>query len=465
MTEPVSTPDKPDRSANSGDSGRWAVVGGGVLGMLIAHRLSGAGYQVTLFEAAPQLGGLASVWQFGDVTWDRHYHVIVPSDSYLRAVLRELDLDDHIQWVQTKVGFCVDGAMHSMSSAWEFLRFPPLNLIEKARLGATIALGAKLNTWDDLEGVPAEDWLRRWSGDSVTDRIWIPLLRSKLGEAYRKTSAAFIWGAIRRMDSARQNGSKREMFGYVPGGYARILDRFQEHLVAEGVDIRLRHAARLVAKQPSGGISVAFENGHEDVFDGVTLSMASPIAAKLCPDLSPAERHRLNTVDYLGIVCASVLLRRPLAGYYVTNLTDSGLPFTGVIEMTALVDRAYFGGHTLVYLPKYVISTDAIFTRTDSDIEQEFISALLRLYPELRPDDVLRFQISREKYVTPIPTLNYSQNLPPMRTSVPGLHVVNSAHITNGALAINTTFELGERAVREMLRSETGGPSEHVHHS
>ncbi|MEM9905330.1 MAG: FAD-dependent oxidoreductase, partial [Cyanobacteria bacterium P01_D01_bin.44] len=45
---------------------RWAIVGGGMLGMTLAHRLAQAGKQVTLFEAAPELGGLASAWQLGE---------------------------------------------------------------------------------------------------------------------------------------------------------------------------------------------------------------------------------------------------------------------------------------------------------------------------------------------------------------------------------------------------------------
>jgi len=49
-------------------------------------------------------------------------------------------------------------------------------------------------------------------------------------------------------------------------------------------------------------------------------------------------------VEYLGVLCASLVLKRPLSGYYVTNITDSWAPFTAVIEMTALVDPAQFGG-------------------------------------------------------------------------------------------------------------------------
>src|SRR5262249_10950728 len=53
----------------------WAVVGGGMLGLTLAHRLAQRGQRVALLEAAPQLGGVASAWSLGEVVWDRHYHV------------------------------------------------------------------------------------------------------------------------------------------------------------------------------------------------------------------------------------------------------------------------------------------------------------------------------------------------------------------------------------------------------
>ena len=65
-------------------SKRWGVIGGGILGLTIAHRLNQAGEEVTLFEGAERLGGLASAWKLGDITWDRHYHVTLFSDAHLR---------------------------------------------------------------------------------------------------------------------------------------------------------------------------------------------------------------------------------------------------------------------------------------------------------------------------------------------------------------------------------------------
>ena len=43
----------------------WGIVGGGLLGMTLAHRLRQRGEHVTLFEAGESLGGLASAWSLG----------------------------------------------------------------------------------------------------------------------------------------------------------------------------------------------------------------------------------------------------------------------------------------------------------------------------------------------------------------------------------------------------------------
>ncbi len=63
------------------------IVGGGMLGLYLAHRLRQAGWEVTLLEGAPEPGGLASAWQIGPYTWDKYYHVISLSDTILRSFL------------------------------------------------------------------------------------------------------------------------------------------------------------------------------------------------------------------------------------------------------------------------------------------------------------------------------------------------------------------------------------------
>src|SRR5439155_25447504 len=139
-----------------------------------ALRLARRGYRVTLLEAADHIGGLADAWQLGDVTWDRHYHVTLLSDSHLRGILAELGLDSSLRWVQTKTGFLVDGRLHSLSSTWEFLKFPPLGLVAKLRLAWTIWRASRIRNWRKLERIPVGEWLVRHGGRRTFERIWLP---------------------------------------------------------------------------------------------------------------------------------------------------------------------------------------------------------------------------------------------------------------------------------------------------
>ena len=134
----------------------WGVVGGGIMGMTVALRLAQKGESVTLMESFSSLGGLASPYQLGDVTWDRFYHVILMSDSFTRKMLSEIGLENEIRWVETKTGFYTSGKLYSMSNTLEFLKFPPLRLIDKFRLGITIFYASKLKNWRRLERITVE---------------------------------------------------------------------------------------------------------------------------------------------------------------------------------------------------------------------------------------------------------------------------------------------------------------------
>ena len=426
------------------------IVGAGMLGLVLALRLSEKGFKVTLIEGGNEAGGLASPMKIGEFMWDRFYHVILLSDSNLLVLLDQLGLRDKVQWKQTRTGFYVDGYLYSMSDVKEFLGFPPLTLLDRLRLGFTIFYVSRIKSSARLEGIPVAEWLARLSGCRTFEKIWLPLLKSKLGENYKSTSAAFIWAIIARMYAARRSGLKKEMFGYANGGYATILNGLQDLLTEMGVQVICNTPVNQIESTASGVGLQAGKNLRMH-FDNTILTIPCSDIPTICPQLVNAEKERLSKVRYQGIICAAMLMKKPLSDYYITNITEDYVPYTAVIEMTALVDKDQFDGRSLIYLPRYVSADDPLWSMGDEQILQEFTKALDSMYPEFKKDDIVWSGIERTPVALPIPTMNYSSEaLPPYMTSLEHIFMVNSAQIADGTMNVNEIVGLANRRASEI---------------
>jgi protoporphyrinogen oxidase len=429
----------------------WAIIGGGMLGMTLALRLIQQGQKVTIFESAEKAGGLTRAWRMDDVVWDRFYHVILMSDLNTRKILKEIGLEHEINWVETKTGFYSNGKLYSMSNIIEFFKFPPINLVDKFRLGFTIFFASRIKDWKFMENILVEKWLTKWSGKNVFNKIWLPLLKAKLGDNYKNTSASFIWSTIQRMYAARRSGLKKEMFGYVNGGYENVNTRFVEYLEKAGVEFRYNSMVNSLTKNNSGTVDITLNDKSTSTFSKVISTLPSGISVKIAPELSVDEKSKHQAIKYLGVICATILMKKQLSKFYVTNITDSGFPFTGVIEMTALINPEEIKGHHLIYLPKYVNSDDPMLNIPDDELSQSFLNDFLRMYPSIAKEDITFCGVSKARNVFSLPTINYSGKLPGIKTSIDNYFIVNSAQIINGTLNVNETIQVAETKLSEIL--------------
>jgi protoporphyrinogen oxidase len=445
----------PDNTADSGGN-RIAVVGGGVVGCVVALRLAAAGRRVTIFEAAPALGGLAAPWELGPLTWDRHYHVICESDETLRSLLRDLELENEILWSSVRTGFFSGGKLHDFTSVRDFLAFPPLRLHEKLRLGAAIVYASRVDP-GTLRRITAANWLTKLCGRRVYSQIWEPLLRAKLGANASSVAASFIAVTIKRLFGARTNTKSKggERFGYVPGGYARILAVLRAKLEAAKVEIRCSTPIERISARGSG-VDVTV-GGHSEPFDHTVITVPIPMVAGLVPELANAERATYNAIPYAGVVCASLLLDRSISPYYITNITDHWVPFSAVIEFSNVTGTAPFDGKSLVYLPKYVAPDDPLFTHDDDAIRHSFISALIRMNPGFDPAGVSAFRVSRVRNVFPFPIASAPYDPPAFATSISGVTLATAAQIDDATLNVDRSIALANAAAEHVLHGAPQG--------
>lgn len=415
---------------------RIGIIGGGLMGMAVAARLASSGHSTVVYERAAQPGGLATWHDFGTFTWDRFYHVILPTDSELIGFIEGLGLGGELRWTPTQTGYYVDRNFYSLSTNVDFLRFPPLSLWSKFRLAATILYCSRIEDWRSLEQVSVEDWLVRTCGRTTFEKFWKPLLLAKLGLNYKRVSAVFIWSYIKRLFSARDAAAQKEHLGHVSGGYRRVFQAVESRITAAGGDIRLRASVEAVRPRAGAGLEVwvdgAAEHFDKVVFTGPTNVLRDTVDASLAD--APATGR---DVEYLGVVCMVIATRRPFTPYYVLNIGDEKVPFTGVIGMSTVVSPAETAGLHVTYLPKYVLSTDPLLGAPDEEIRSSFLPALSGMYPDIAAAGIEGVHVNRAVKVQPLQVLGYSSIVQPPRTRHPDFYVVNTAQFVNNTLNNN----------------------------
>jgi protoporphyrinogen oxidase len=423
------------------------VIGGGMMGLATAFYLSNKGIKVTVFEKKKEIGGLSCSEEIlPGVHWDRFYHVILSTDKELLEFIKEIGLSVDVRFRETKTGFYTDGRLHSMSSTMEFLKFKPLSLIDKLRLGAGIFYASKLNNWKRLEKIYAKTWLIRVFGQRNYEKMWDPLLRSKLGTSTDQASAAFIWAIIRRYYGTRHTHAKKEMMGCVRGGYFSILNHICMHLSSKGTHIVTDCPVKIVKSIDGDKIRIEIQNGSTFEFDSVIATTPNPIIERLLPALPAEFKSKLATVRYLGVICVTLVLNKPLTPFYVTNLTDPKVPFTGLIEATNVIPREIFGGKALLYLPKYMPADDPMNEKSDAEILDAFLKALKRMFPDISDEEIIMRAVHREPYVQPLQEIGYSEKIVPMKTAIKNVYIANTTMILNSTLNNNEVIKLARKA-------------------
>jgi protoporphyrinogen oxidase len=404
--------------------------------------------------------------------WDRFYHCILPTDSNLVGLIESLGLGDDLVWRQTGTGYYANGRLYPMSTTIDQLRFPLLSIVDKARIGATVAYATLAADPMKLYRISAQDWLIRWCGRRGYEVFWRPLLRAKFGPFYDQVAAVFIWATLTRLFGARSGAASREKLGYVRGGYHAILRRIESALGRAGAVVHKRApitSIREVGRPDAPGCEVLFgQNGSagrrtfdQVFFTGPTRAARPVVGASLVAEVERVERDHPASRAYLGVACLVLAVRRPLSPFYILNVGDERLDLTGVIEMTNLVDRTTeTAGLSLVYVPKYMDSEDPRLERDDGDIERALLHerGMNHIFPALRTSELAYKKVHRAKFVQPLPLVKAPDDRPvAFRLRAP-FQILNTSMLRCATLNNDEVVGLVDRFVRECARLGLAAP-------
>lgn len=420
------------------------IIGGGFAGLTAAHELLQLGHQVVVFEAAPQVGGLASGFKGDGWEWplERFYHHIFTTDTAIIGLARRIGAGDMIFFNKQITGFyCAEHGLHEVSPLG-ILTNPHLPLVDRVRLGISGVQFKLRNDWQRLERVTAAQFLRRWAGEQAYKLYWQRLLADKFGPYADQINAAWIWARVK---------TRSTRLGYFKGGFQAFAEALAQHVRQQGGVIQTGSPVQRIERTERGWR--LHENNRLHEFDKLIVASAPGVLLKLVPDVPDDYARKLTGLKGMGAVVMVVALKQQLLtnGVYWYMPPKEQFPYLALVEHTNMIDRRHYNGDRLIYLGDYLPADHRYFSLPEDAIKQEWLPSLAQVNPNFDPRWIKQTWLFREKYAQPIVPLNHSHNVPALRTPLPGLFFASMAHVYPWDRGTNFAVELGQRVAREVL--------------
>jgi protoporphyrinogen oxidase len=385
------------------------IVGGGIAGLAAAYRLREHGQEVRVFEAG-ELGGLATSYGTAGDPIEAYYHHLSRSEEMIVELAAELGVE--IEWRVGTNATYADGLVHPLDTPWQILAYPRLSLADTLRLAmltkgvAFDGLRPDLDAYDDLEtydSLPAVEFLREGVGGRVYEDFFEPLLRAKFGSRAEEVSAAWLLGRIRFR--GERDLLRGEVLGYVPGGFARLIDALVEAIGPRRIETGVRVEG--IGVEGGSVTSISVETG-----TGTEVHPVEGCVVATMPDVLESLTGYRTGIEFQGTICSLFSLSEPLTGTYWLNVDDA--PFGALIEHTEFVPAERYGGEHLLYVARYVQSTDEeVWRMTDDEVEALWIEGITDLFPEFDPETIRWVRTARNPRTAPIYTCGYLEEVIP----------------------------------------------------
>ena len=457
---------------------RVGVVGGGAAGLAAAYELVKAGVSVSVYERAPFLGGQASTFDVAGARLERGYHHLFNSDTDIISLMEEIGLGDRVRYIESKVGTLYDGRIYDFVTPIDLLKFTPLGLVDRFRLGLVTLMLQRMKDWRRLEDVTANEWLRGKAGRRAYEVFWGPMLRGKFGESYYdQVTMAWIWGKVHTRFASRGKGLSKEMLVYPEGSFGEVFDVLGEKVSGLGGEIHLSRAVTEIAAEAGRvmGLKVADapatwtspqpladpapeEEGGAGLgpssfepFDAVIATVPSYSFARLAPSLPDDYMDKLTGVRYMSAVLLILVLDRPLSHVYWLNVADRSIPFVGVIEQTNLLGPEHYGGKHVVYLTNYLGREHPMYRMEHRELLDAYVPHLRKINPQFEPSWIEESYHHRVDAAQPIIGAGYSRRIPEHRTPVEGVYLANTTQVYPEDRGTNYSVRIGKRVAAMLL--------------
>ena len=290
-------------------------------------------------------------------------------------------------------------------------------------------------------------------GSEAYEKLFRPMLIGKFSDAYDRVNMAWMWARIR---------ARSLKLGTMEGGFQAFMDALAAAVEAKGVTI---HYNQPIDRVEYDGVEDRVRivvDGQEQLVDQLLATVSPLQMLRLTPQLVDTDYGEvMQSLESMGGLCVILALRHSLLtdGTYWLNLpaespdkSDNAFPFVALVEHTNWQDSEHYGGDHIIYMGDYVAPTHRYFSMSDDELTAEFLPSLKQVNPNFDPGWIRRAWVYRAPYAQPVPGINHSEKILPLRTPVPDVYWASMSQVYPWDRGTNFSVELGRRAARQMMQ-------------
>lgn len=423
-------------------SKKIAIIGAGISGLASAYLLAERGHRVVIFEREPGSGGLAGSSEVNGTPIEKFYHHFFASDTELLKMAKEIGVGDEVAFYESSVGMYIGGELYPFTSPLDLLKFTPVPLVDRIKMGLLAVYLVRLKDWRGLEKWTVKELFDKLHAPKLYRIMWRPLLEMKFGNLADTVPATFLWGRINPRGRSRKGTG--EQLGYFTHGYHTFFDALEKAVRARGVEIRYKAVERFSSR--STGVSLTTSQ-KKYRFDDLIFTGSNVLFTKLYKNITPSQKKQLHQIQYQAINCMILEMKKSVSPFYWLNAIDKDISFIGCIEHTNLVGTKMYGGHQVMYVFNYLRADDPIYTMDPKEVYNLYTTDLKKIFPHFKKADVITWQLARTPFATPIYNGKYSRKIPKLRFA-PHVYIANTSQVYPEDRNVNNGIALARKVTQ-----------------